>query len=172
MWQGQKCENGGREAQVKFFERTKLERRVKQLRANLASGQADTGASLPAEIAQAEADLQVSPPCFHRTEVFSLLVYPETAFKSPSAGWHPCLQYVKYFPPAEKYVSVLKQATTPEAQLQLDKQRTVLRSLAQQRAADEALITEPDEGRHQYAASIAASQVRHFVVNSNCCITT
>lgn len=57
------------------------------------------------------------------------------------------LQYVLHFPRGEKFVSLLKQAETPEAQEILEKERARLRALVQQSLADEALIGDEDEGK-------------------------
>jgi len=67
-------------------------------------------------------------------------------------------QYVTHFPKEEKYVSLLRQADEPEAQASLDAQRARLRGLARARAADAALVAEPNEGRSLALAGQAADQ--------------
>ncbi|GAB4819147.1 hypothetical protein N2152v2_006193 [Parachlorella kessleri] len=57
------------------------------------------------------------------------------------------LQYVLHFPKGEKYVSLLKEAPTPEEQQKLEAERARLRALARKQLAEAALVTEADEGR-------------------------
>jgi len=47
----------------------------------------------------------------------------------------PPLQYVRHFPPGMKYVSLLRQASTPEAQAELELKRAKLRGMVAQRLA-------------------------------------
>ena len=56
------------------------------------------------------------------------------------------LQYVQNFPKGEKYVSLLKDAADPEAQIALDAERERLRALVRQRVADEIMLSEVNEG--------------------------
>ncbi len=58
------------------------------------------------------------------------------------------LQYVLFFPPAEKYVSVIKdpQELDEEAREKLVSERKRLRALAFARRAEQAMVTEADEG--------------------------
>lgn len=72
------------------------------------------------------------------------------------------LQYVLGFPKGHKYVSILKTADTPEAQIQLDKQRDELRQLARRQAADRAALAESDEGRSLGMLVTAPTQVGSY----------
>lgn len=56
------------------------------------------------------------------------------------------LQYVLHFPKGERYVSLFKQAETPEAQQQLVAQRLRLRQLVLLQLQEAAAIAEADEG--------------------------
>lgn len=51
-----------------------------------------------------------------------------------------------HFPKGEKYVSVLKDAATPEAQEALNQERERLRVLVRERIADEKMLAEVNEG--------------------------
>ena len=155
-------------AQVRFFERVKLERRIKQLEASLPSSSTTKQASLQPELVKLQKDLQV-PDSFNTSGSHTALLFA-VGSGNLLASRLQCLvggdlfvlalQYVKYFPPGRKYVSVLKKATTPEGQDQLELQRQSLRSLVDQRMANEALVAEPDEGQSLVAAGLPAAQVR------------
>jgi hypothetical protein len=64
-----------------------------------------------------------------------------------------------HFPKGEKFVSLLKDAATPEAQARLDAERTRLRGLVRRQLADERLLSEVNEGRQDIPPGTAA-QVR------------
>jgi hypothetical protein len=85
--------------QIRFFERVKLERRLHRLEARLAAAQAQGG----------EAGGQALQQLQQQAE-----------------GLRQDLQYVKHFPKGEKYVSLLREADTPEAQV---RRRWLLRRL-------------------------------------------
>ena len=57
------------------------------------------------------------------------------------------LEYVLNFPPGERYVSLLKDATDPASQVHLDSERARLRSLIKHRMKESALVNEVDEGK-------------------------
>jgi len=57
------------------------------------------------------------------------------------------LRYTTHFPKGEKYVSLLKEGETPEAQAHLERERARLRALVHRAAEEEALLVEGDEGR-------------------------
>lgn len=57
------------------------------------------------------------------------------------------LEYVLHFPKGEKYVSLLKDANDEEAQKVLQAERKRLRALVKKQMADEAIVTELNEGR-------------------------
>jgi hypothetical protein len=84
--------------QIRFFERVKLERRLNRLQAQLAAA----AKGQPAEgEAQAQEQEQVDPAELQRQV----------------AAVQEDLQYVLNFPKGEKYVSLLRQAEDPEAQV-------------------------------------------------------
>ena len=58
------------------------------------------------------------------------------------------MQYVLFFPPAEKYVSVIKDSgeLQGEAREKLESERKRLRGLAFARRAEQAMVNEADEG--------------------------
>ena len=56
------------------------------------------------------------------------------------------LQYVVHFPKGEKYVSILRDAEEPAAQVALIVQRDRLRALVHKQQAEIAMVTEADEG--------------------------
>ena len=60
-----------------------------------------------------------------------------------------CLQYVLHFPKGERYVSILKEAAEPEAQTKLDAERTRLKAVIKHQLAENAMLTEADEGLGQ-----------------------
>ena len=62
------------------------------------------------------------------------------------------MQYVLHFPQGEKYVSVVKQADTAEAQAVLESERSRLRGLIAQQLTEAAMLAEPDEGNSLRAA--------------------
>ncbi|KAK9800202.1 hypothetical protein WJX73_008394 [Symbiochloris irregularis] len=99
---------------VRFFERVKLERQLKQLSAQ---------------------KLQLTDTS------------QQEAADQRLKQLQDDLQYVKFFPKGQKYISILKQAQTPEDQTRLDQQRLILRQQARQRQSDEAMLAEADEGR-------------------------
>lgn len=57
------------------------------------------------------------------------------------------LLYVTHFPKGEKYVSLFKQAETPDAQAKLDADRLRLRQLVSMQLQQAAMIAEADEGQ-------------------------
>lgn len=111
---------------VRFFERVKLERRLKQLQRAERQAAAGKAPPLPAadtaELAQVKEDLE----------------------------------YVLHYPKGEKYVSLLKDAEDPAAQEHLIKERARLRALVKQQLAEEALLAEADEGRSRAGTAVAA----------------
>ncbi|WPT15310.1 rRNA-processing protein EFG1 [Picochlorum sp. SENEW3] len=56
------------------------------------------------------------------------------------------LEYVLHFPKGEKYVSLLRDADTAEAQAHLESERKRLREIVKQKLRDDAIVNEPDEG--------------------------
>ena len=68
-------------------------------------------------------------------------------------------QYILHFPRGEKYVSVMKQAESAEAQAVLDAERSRLRAMVSQRLAEAAMLAEPDEGISLPADSARAPAV-------------
>lgn len=60
-----------------------------------------------------------------------------------------CLQYVLHFPKGERYVSILKEVAEPEAQAELDAERTRLKAVIKHQLAESAMLTEADEGLGQ-----------------------
>ena len=133
-------------AQVRFFERVKLERRIKKLKASLPAALSAKQETL---LAALEEDLQVRHICHLKCHCCytSLLLLAAAENSSRASLLTDCaVQYVKYFPPGRKYISILKDAPDPEGQARLDAERQLLRGLARQRRADEALMAEPDEG--------------------------
>eukprot|EP00204_Picochlorum_oklahomense_P002618 CAMPEP_0118804974 /NCGR_PEP_ID=MMETSP1161-20130426/25434_1 /TAXON_ID=249345 /ORGANISM="Picochlorum oklahomensis, Strain CCMP2329" /LENGTH=309 /DNA_ID=CAMNT_0006733835 /DNA_START=146 /DNA_END=1075 /DNA_ORIENTATION=- len=56
------------------------------------------------------------------------------------------LEYVLHFPKGEKYVSLLRDADTAEAQAHLESERRRLREIVKQKLRDDAIVNEPDEG--------------------------
>ncbi|KAK9806955.1 hypothetical protein WJX72_008651 [[Myrmecia] bisecta] len=111
---------------VRFFERVKLERRIKQVEAKLAQQQA---------LGQAE-----------EADANTALL----------AQLRDNLQYVLHFPKGEKYVSILKDSNNSVSQALLVSERTRLRALVHSSLADIAMVTEADEGRSLGIGSAAA----------------
>lgn len=66
------------------------------------------------------------------------------------------LLYVRHFPKGEKYVSLLRDAQDPTAQQHLQQQRARLRALVAQQLAEQAAVTEADEGA-ALASGLAAA---------------
>lgn len=85
--------------QVRFFERVKLERRLHRLQAQLAA--ADKAASAGGDADGAAAGGATSAE----------------QLRQQIAAVKEDLEYVLHFPKAEKFVSLLRQAETPEAQV-------------------------------------------------------
>jgi hypothetical protein len=56
------------------------------------------------------------------------------------------LEYVLHFPKGEKYVSLLRDADTADAQAHLESERQRLRDMVKKKLRDEAIVNEPDEG--------------------------
>jgi len=52
-----------------------------------------------------------------------------------------------HFPKGEKFVSLLRNAATPEDQILLDAERARLRGLVRRQVADDMLLSEANEGR-------------------------
>ena len=71
----------------------------------------------------------------------------------------PVLQYVKHFPKAEKFVSLMKQADDPTAQEALDAERARLRALVRKQLAENALLAEVNEGQPLVASGTLAGEV-------------
>lgn len=104
---------------IRFFERVKIERQLKKLqRKHRACHNGEDGVELLSEAERKE---------MRRLE--------------------EDLQYVIHFPKGEKYVSLLKDADTPEAQTRLEEERTRLKKLVKLQLAEMALVAEADEGR-------------------------
>ena len=123
--------------QVRFFERVKLERRIKQI-----EGKAHRGHVLSSEeqqqLKQHSENLQVSKvTAFVRLHCCSV----------SESGAH--LQYVLHFPKGERYVSILKSADEPAAQEQLEAERTRLHTIIKRQLAESAMLAEADEGLGQ-----------------------
>ena len=79
------------------------------------------------------------------------------------------MQYVLFFPPAEKYVSVIKDPgeLEGEARQKLESERRRLRGLAFARRAEQAMVNEADEGAgllgpQQDLLQQEAPQVTHY----------
>ena len=167
--------------QIRFFERVKLERRIKQLEREAKSVDPSTTAPINTWLAQTREDLQVS---FTSPLTLSLLpVHPAsghvTLGPSVVVGYTignilallkflgmTTLQYVVNYPKGEKYVSLLRNTEDPEAQKALEAERKRIRAKVKQQLADIAMITQPDEGNPQVLkqpaqplASPATSQV-------------
>ncbi|PSC71107.1 rRNA-processing EFG1 [Micractinium conductrix] len=111
---------------VRFFERVKLERRLKKVQAQLAA--ASSGGEAAAD-AQAVATLQAQADAVQED-----------------------LEYVLHFPKGEKYVAVLRDAEDPAAQAQVAAERARLRALVKRQLAEAALLGEADEGAGRAAA--------------------
>ncbi len=82
-------------------------------------------------------------------------------FSTRVASWsYPLIptQYVIYFPKGEKYVSLLKDAETVEAQAHLQAERQRLRELVKQQIQEQAVVTEADEGRGLMQSSKASAK--------------
>ena len=75
------------------------------------------------------------------------------------------VQYVMHFPRGEKYVSILKQADSAEAQAILDAERSRLRALVRQQLAEAAMLAEPDEGISLPARSATAPVVSTIAID-------
>ncbi|GAX82616.1 hypothetical protein CEUSTIGMA_g10042.t1 [Chlamydomonas eustigma] len=101
---------------VRFFERVKIERTLTKLERKVKSHSEGTGPALTAE------------------EHSRLQQLKED------------LEYVMHFPKLEKYVSLLRDADTPEAQEHLQQERQRLRLLVKQQLTEVAAVTEADEG--------------------------
>ena len=122
--------------QIRFFERVKLERRLKQLQGKAQRGHA-LSASEQQQMQKWQKDLQVcSWWCLSKQ------------YQRHTSG-NVCLQYVLHFPKGERYVSILKEATEPEAQAKLDAERIRLKALIKHQLAESAMLTEADEGLGQ-----------------------
>ena len=61
------------------------------------------------------------------------------------------MQYVMHFPKGERYVSILKEAAEPEAQVSLLAERARLRKQIRHQLAETAMIADADEGLGQDA---------------------
>ena len=105
---------------VRFFERVKIERRLKRLRRQ--------------QKAFIRGDDSAEPLTDAEEEELKRL--------------EEDLQYVLHFPKGEKYVSILKNAENPEAQEHLEAERSRLRAQVKRNLAEIALVAEPDEGKH------------------------
>ncbi|KAK9821038.1 hypothetical protein WJX74_004569 [Apatococcus lobatus] len=105
---------------IKFFERRKLERRIGVLRRQLTAA--------------------TRAPTAKNADVSALQRHLRQTQED--------LQYVLFFPPAEKYVSVVKDPgeLEGEAREKLESERKRLRGLAFARRAEQAMVNEADEG--------------------------
>ncbi len=143
--------------QVRFFERVKLERQIKQLEKKSDTAGSDTTAS---ELARLRDDLQARMAAHNwwsglQATLDSLhhsrrLHHPGSC-AMPDADL-PVMQYVLHFPHGEKYVSIVKQADTAEAQALLDAERSRLHGLIAKQLTEAAMLAEPDEGNALRAA--------------------
>ncbi len=93
---------------MRFFERVKLERRIKKLQAQVSAAQ---GGSAGAAVADAASTGNTT----NRSGAggAGALAQLEAALAAAKED----LEYVLHFPKAEKYVSILRQADTAEAQV-------------------------------------------------------
>lgn len=94
--------------QVRFFERVKLERRIKKLQAKLSAAQGGTVGPAGADAAST-GNMTNGSGAGGAGEVAQL--------EAALAAAREDLEYVLHFPKAEKYVSILRQADTAEAQV-------------------------------------------------------
>lgn len=135
--------------QIRFFERIKLERRIKQL-----SGKAQRGHALSAteqqQIQKLKQDLQVCTS-------WCLCMQCQRHINKST-----CLQYVLHFPKGERYVSILKDAAEPEAQAKLDAERIRLKAVIKRQLAESAMLTEADEGLSLAESTVGPSVVPVF----------
>ena len=122
--------------QIRFFERLKLERRLKQLKGKAQRGHA-LSASEQQQMQDWEQDLKVCSS------------WCQSKQHQRCTPLNVCLQYVLHFPKGERYVSILKEAAEPEAQAKLDAERTRLKAVIKHQLAESAMLTEADEGLGQ-----------------------
>ena len=135
--------------QIRFFERVKLERGLKQLKGKAQRGHA-LSASEQQQIQKWEQDLQVC-----RSWCLCKQYQRHTSV-------NVCLQYVLHFPKGERYVSILKAAAEPEAQAKLDAERTRLKTVIKHQRAESAMLTEADEGLGQAEPPVGPSSVESW----------
>ncbi|KAL4437487.1 hypothetical protein ABPG77_003468 [Micractinium sp. CCAP 211/92] len=122
---------------VRFFERVKLERRIKKLQAQVSAAQGGSAGAAVADAASTGNTTNGSG-----AGGAGDLAQLEAALAAAKED----LEYVLHFPKAEKYVSILRQADTAEAQEALDAERSRLRALVKRQLAEAALLAEADEG--------------------------
>lgn len=74
-----------------------------------------------------------------------------------------CMQYVVHFPKGERYVSILKEATEPQAQVVLAAERARLKKLIKHQMAETALIADADEGLGQNSDTVSCTSYLHVI---------
>lgn len=79
-----------------------------------------------------------------------------------------CLQYVLHFPKGERYVSILKETAEPQAQANLDAERTRLKAVIKLQLAESAMLTEADEGLGQAASLVSPGYCAFLVTDATC----
>lgn len=104
------------QSQVRFFERIKLERRIKKLQTQLVVAK---GPSAPAAATSAGTGAGGASTGNAASGDGIAAAAGSTAaqLEAALAAAKEDLEYVLYFPKAEKYVSILRQADSPEAQV-------------------------------------------------------
>ena len=80
------------------------------------------------------------------------------------------MQYVMHFPKGEKYVSLLRNASSEDAQRILEAERQRIRAKVKQQLADIAMITQADEGLPQ-AAQQPGDPLKPAVVQQVCTLS-
>ena len=80
------------------------------------------------------------------------------------------MQYVMHFPKGEKYVSLLRNASSEDAQRVLEAERQRIRAKVKQQLADIAMITQADEGLLQ-ATQQPADPVKPAAVQQVCTLS-
>ncbi|GLI59630.1 hypothetical protein VaNZ11_001555, partial [Volvox africanus] len=131
---------------IKFFERVKLERAIRQLERRLG----ETGAGGKSRGSEEEEEEEEGQPLDLQ------------AVKAKLAALKDDLMYVKHFPKGEKYVSILRDVEDPEAQKNLEAERERLRAIMRRQVAEVAAVTEADEGRALLGdKSLAAAAASH-----------
>ena len=131
--------------QIRFFERVKLERRIKQLEGKASRGHVLSSSELD-QIQQSKENLQVCG-----VHIWSLVQYTHIVNLASR------LQYVVNFPKGERYVSILKEAADAEAQAKLDAERTRLKAVMRHQLAESALLADADEGLGRAGSPVSAA---------------